>query len=176
MNTHADKAKQSGSRALSNQTNFNQPTNIQDNRPQAAQLQRLQYLADNGPKATQLKAIQNSDGNQKPPIQLYSVVRGGTCKADQFTNGSGVTSDNNGKLSGVSTQSKDGVDLNTLCGFFRNGQVGVAEDSDITGLGGELVHDGTRRNPNHATINGLTGAELEGIFTPTRNNPNKRTD
>ena len=83
-----------------------------------------------------------------------------------------------GKLSGISTQSDSTgtATLNTLCGFFRNGLVGVAQDSAITGAVGTITHDGGGHNPHHATVNNLTGAEAEGIFTPTIANPNRRTN
>jgi hypothetical protein len=131
-----------------------------------------------GAKAAQLK-LKKVDTfvdipSGKGTAQLYDVVRGGTCLEDQFVKGSGVSVGDEGKLSGVSTQSKDGVDRNTLCGFFKNGQVGVADSSAVTAAGGELVHDGHAKNPNHATINGLTGAKLETLFTPTIPNPNKK--
>jgi hypothetical protein len=132
-----------------------------------------------GAKALQLKSDEYSSVQRialpgTAAVQLYDVVRGGTCTAEQFSGGSGVTVGAENKLSGVSTQSKDGVDRNTLCGFFRNGQVGIADSSAITGAGGELVHDGGRSNPNHATVNGLTAAKLNELFTPTIANPNKK--
>lgn len=134
---------------------------------------------DMGAKALQMKTQLGSSGSvvqrksNAGTIQFYDVVRGGTCLKDQFISGSGVVKADDDTLSGVSTQSKNGVDRNTLCGFFRNGQVGIADDTDITGAGGELVHDGGK-NSNHATVNGLTGTELENIFTPTIANPNRR--
>jgi hypothetical protein len=132
-----------------------------------------------GAKALQLKSdemnsVQRVALQSTGAIQLYDVVRGGTCTAEQFSGGSGVTVGDENKLSGVSTQSKDGVERNTLCGFFRNGQVGIADSTAITGAGGELVHDGGRSNPNHATVNGLTAAKLKDLFTPTIANPNRR--
>jgi hypothetical protein len=99
------------------------------------------------------------------------VCRGGTCSAENFENGSGVTADSEGKLHGVSTQSKDGGTVIELSKPFKNGQVGVTTVGAIEAEGGEVVFDGTPGNPNHATVNGLTAEQLEKLFTPTIENP-----
>ena len=100
-----------------------------------------------------------------------SVVRGGTCTADNFAGGSGVTKDSNGLLSGVSTQSKTGAPVEDLSTPFKNNQVGVTTVGKIKAAGGTIVPDGHPGNPNHATINGLSAEKLEELFTPTHQNP-----
>jgi hypothetical protein len=61
--------------------------------------------------------------------------------------------------------------LDELAQAFKHNQVGVTTVGDIQRAGGQIVLDGTVRNPNHATINGLTAAQLEGLFSPTVLNP-----
>lgn len=92
------------------------------------------------------------------------VCRGGTCKAEQFRTGSGVTEKADGTLSGVSTQSKEGATVEELSRPFKNGKVGVTTAGDIRRAGGEVIADGTGRNPNHATVNGLSAEKLEELF------------
>lgn len=99
------------------------------------------------------------------------MCRGGQCKADNFSGGSGVSADADGILTGVSTQSRVGESVETLSQPFRNGQVGVTTVGDIKRAGGSIVLDGTPRNPNHATVNGLSSSQLENLFNPTITNP-----
>jgi RHS repeat-associated protein len=99
------------------------------------------------------------------------VCRGGACKAENFANGSGVTVAADGKLSGVSTQSRSGASVKELAQPFKNNQVGVTTAGDIRRAGGQVTPDGHPGNPNHATVDGLTAQQLEGLFSPTRPNP-----
>jgi RHS repeat-associated protein len=99
------------------------------------------------------------------------VCRGGTCQAANFAVGTGVNQSSTGALSGVSVQCRPGAALNELAQPFRHNQVGVTTVGDIQRAGGQIVLDGTTRNPNHATINGLTSLQLERLFTPTVLNP-----
>lgn len=104
-----------------------------------------------------------------PPDTL--VCRGGTCTAENFTGGSGVTTATDGTLSGISTQSRVGASVETLALPFRYGKVGVTTVGEIQAAGGRVVLDGTVRNPNHATVSGITAAQAESLFTPTIPNP-----
>jgi RHS repeat-associated protein len=105
------------------------------------------------------------------------VCRGGTCTAEQFRTGSGVTADANGKLHGVSTQARQGAKLETLAQPFRNGQVGVATVKDIERAGGKITLDGKLNSvngthmANHATVDGLTAEQAEKLFNPAKQNP-----
>ena len=99
------------------------------------------------------------------------VCRGGQCKAEQFSNGTGVTTLPDGTLTGVSTQSRVGASVETLSQPFRNGQVGVTTVGDIRKAGGKVEMDGTTRNPNHATVSGISASQAEALFTPTIPNP-----
>jgi hypothetical protein len=103
------------------------------------------------------------------------VCRGGECGADNFINGKGVTQDAQGKLSGVSTQSAAEESLTVLTKPFKNEQVGVTTAGEIRQAGGTVTRDGSTANPNHATVDGLTGQQLENLFTPTIRNPVPRS-
>ena len=99
------------------------------------------------------------------------VCRGGTCKADNFANGSGVVKSSDGTLDGISVQSKPGATVEELSQPFKNNQVGVTTVGEIRAEGGSIVFDGTKANPNHATVGGLTPEQAQRIFSPTIPNP-----
>lgn len=101
------------------------------------------------------------------------VVRGGTNKAEQFTNGSGATTGVDGKLSGVSVNSKATLSVQQLSDGIPNGKVGVTTVGDIRKLGGDVVPSPTRTNPNHATMFGITAEQAETLFNPVIINPAK---
>lgn len=111
--------------------------------------------------------------NGQTPSSSSLVCRGGTCMAENFANGSGVTQSADGMLNGVSVQSNNTGTVETLSLPFKNGQVGVTTVGDIQAAGGKIVYDGTPNNPSHATINGLTAEQLQKLFTPTIKNPAK---
>ena len=98
------------------------------------------------------------------------VARGGECDTKRFIEG--AEQNNNGVLKGISTQASPNADIETLSKPFKNGKVGVATVGQIEAAGGEIILDGVlnsekgKKNGNHATINGLTGEELEKIFKP----------
>jgi RHS repeat-associated protein len=113
-----------------------------------------------------------------PPNTI--VCRGGECTAQHFAPGrSGVTPGPGGTVNGVSTQSRPGAtraDLPELAQPFLNNQVGVTTVDAVRGAGGRATFDGTRPNPNHTTIDGLTPQQLESLFNPTVPNPVPKGD
>ncbi len=109
------------------------------------------------------KVLKNSD----------LVVRGGTNTADRFTNGSGVTTNANGTLNGVSVNSAPGASVEQLSAGIPNGQVGVSTVGDVRAAGGDVVPSGATNNPNHCTMCGVTATQAEELFTPTIPNPDK---
>lgn len=125
--------------------------------------------------STVMMSVGNNGGtnNGQTPAGSSIVCRGGTCLADNFANGSGITQNANGTLNGVSVQSSNSGTVQTLSLPFKNGQVGVTTVSEIEAAGGKVVYDGTSNNPNHATISGLTAQQLQSLFTPTIKNPTK---
>jgi hypothetical protein len=98
------------------------------------------------------------------------VVRGGMCLAANFSNGSGVVADANGRLSGVSTRSANDKSLAQLviAGNIQNNKIGVTTAKNIRDANGTIVADGPHY---HATVSGLTAQELEALFAQKYKNP-----
>ena len=101
------------------------------------------------------------------------VCRGGTCESAKFETGSGVTIDESGKLQGVSVNSAPGASVKELSSTIPNNQVGVSTVGDVRAAGGSVVPSPTPKNPNHATLGGITPEKAQELFTPTVRNPNK---
>ncbi len=99
------------------------------------------------------------------------VCRGGTCTAEQFRNGSGVTSNTDGTLNGISTQARPGATLDELAQPNQNNQVGVTTVGKVRAAGGTVTLDGSAGNPNHATVGGISAETAERLFNPTEPNP-----
>jgi hypothetical protein len=114
-----------------------------------------------------------SPGPQLPDSTL--VVRGGTCTADSFTKGSGVKTDAQGKLSGVSVNAAANLTLDQLTKGVPHNQVGVTTVGAINQAGGQVVPDPTKGNPNHALVSGVSAAQLSQLFTQgLQKNPNAK--
>jgi RHS repeat-associated protein len=97
------------------------------------------------------------------------VCRGGVCKAENFI--AGAEKNKDGILSGVSTQSAEGASLNVLAQPFKNEKVGITTAGEVRAAGGTITADGSIPNPNHASIDGLTGQQLESLFSNVITNP-----
>jgi len=110
------------------------------------------------------KSVLNADVN---------VVRGGTCLACQFENGSGVTINSNGLLNGVSVNSVERLSVKELSAGIPNGKIGTTTVSQIEALGGKVSASPTKNNPFHATLSGITPQQAEKLFNPTIKNPLK---
>lgn len=102
------------------------------------------------------------------------VCRGGSCTADKFANGSGVTVDASGKLNGVSVNSAAGKSLDELTVGIPHNKVGVTTVGDVRKAGGDVIPSPTKNNPNHATLQGITPQQAQDLMTPTVRNPNAR--
>jgi RHS repeat-associated protein len=100
------------------------------------------------------------------------VCRGGTCTAERFASGSGVITNSDGTLSGVSVNSASGVSIQELTSNIPNKQVGVTTVGNIRAAGGNVIPFPLDNNPYHAIMNGLTPSIAEFLFTPTIRNPN----
>ena len=107
-------------------------------------------------------------GNDTP------VVRGCTNKADQFTNGSGVTTGSDGKSNGVSVNSSNGLNIDQLSEGIPNGKIGTTTVGEIRDIGGDVIPSPNGRNPNHATLSGITANQAEELFNPVIPNPSKK--
>lgn len=101
------------------------------------------------------------------------VVRGGTCLACQFENGSGVVVDANGLLNGVSVNSVPGLSISELSVGIPNGKIGTTTVKAIEKIGGKVVASPTKNNPFHSTLSGITAQQAEGLFSPVIKNPLK---
>ena len=121
------------------------------------------------PSSTGGRGAGGSGGGRPSDSDL--VCRGGACKAENFNNGSGVSRASDGTLRGVSTQCRPGAAVDELAGAFKHNQVGVTTVGEIRAAGGRVTLDGRPGNPNHATVDGLNGSNLERLFTPTIPNP-----
>jgi RHS repeat-associated protein len=100
------------------------------------------------------------------------VCRGGTCTAERFADGSGVTLDSQGQLQGVSVNSAPGKTLQELTTMIKNRQVGVSTVEEVRAAGGTITSSPTPNNPFHCTMCGLTPQRAEQPFSPTVRNPN----
>lgn len=100
------------------------------------------------------------------------VCRGGSCTAERFVQGSGVSLDKAGKLQGVSVNSAPGASLEKLTSTIPNKQVGVTTVGKIRQAGGTVTPSPTTNNPTHCTMCGITPTQAEKLFRPTVPNPN----
>lgn len=102
-----------------------------------------------------------------------NVVRGGTNTADRFSNGSGVTTNADGTLNGVSVNSAPGASVEQLSQGIPNGQVGTTTVGEIRAAGGDVIPSPTANNPNHCTMCNISPQKAEELFTPTIKNPSR---
>jgi hypothetical protein len=109
------------------------------------------------------------------------VVRGGQNLPESFAKGSGVTIDAGGKVQGVSVNAAPGLSVKELTapdsaiGYpgIPHNQVGVTTVGRIRASGGDVSSSPRKRNPNHATLSGLTPEQASSLFRPTVGNPNR---
>jgi hypothetical protein len=109
------------------------------------------------------------------------VVRGGLNLPESFANASGATVDSGGQLQGVSVNAAPGLSVKELTtpdpqtGYpgIPHNRVGVTTVGKVRALGGEVVPSPRRKNPNHATLSGLTPEQASRLFQPTVKNPNR---
>lgn len=97
------------------------------------------------------------------------VCRGGSCTADSFRNGTGVTSDATEKLSGISTGIGDSVTAASK--NIPHPKVGVSTVGDIRKAGGQVVND----KGNHADVSGITAQQASELFKNVVKNPNRKS-
>lgn len=96
--------------------------------------------------------------------------------AENFTNGSGVTTDSEGLLHGVSVNSAPGRTVEELSRGIPNNQIGVSTVGRIRQAGGDVIPKptvGARPNPYHCEMCGITAKRASELFTPTRRHPHK---
>jgi RHS repeat-associated protein len=112
---------------------------------------------------------------QAPPDPSTFVCRGGMCTAALFSGGTGVTMSGTGLLYGVSVNTMVGKSIAQLACGIKNGKIGITTTGQIQAMGGSIVPKPTPQNPYHATVNGLTPAQLQALFTakPPIANPSR---
>lgn len=109
------------------------------------------------------------------------VVRGGENLPESFAQGSGVTVDATGKVQGVSVNAAPGFTVkeltapNAQTGYpgIPHNQVGVTTVGRIRAHGGVVDPLPRKKNPNHATLSGLTPEQASSLFRPTVKNPSR---
>ncbi len=107
------------------------------------------------------------------------VVRGGLNLPKNFEQGSGVDTDSDGKLHEVSVNSAVGASVaelaapNAATGYpgILNNQIGATTVGNVRVAGGDVAPSPTKKNPNHATLKGLTPEQARELFRPTIHNP-----
>ena len=102
------------------------------------------------------------------------VCRGGSCRAANFAEASGATKAADGTMQGVSVNSAAGLSLEELSVGIPHGKLGVTTVGEIRKAGGNVVASPSGKNPNHATMNGVSPERAEQLFTPTVRNPNAK--
>ena len=109
------------------------------------------------------------------------VVRGGMNRPESFAEGSGVSIGTDGKVDGVSVNSAAGASVTELTapnaatrypGIPHN-QLGVTTVGKVRAAGGDVVASGTKKNPNHAILSGVTPDQASELFRPTIDNPSR---
>ncbi|WP_339071726.1 RHS repeat-associated core domain-containing protein [Pseudomonas idahonensis] len=101
------------------------------------------------------------------------VCRGGSCTAEKFSQGSGVTEDNDKKPEGASVNSAPNKTLSELTEGIPHSKVGITTAGQIRAKGRDVISSPTRNNKDHATLSGITAEQAEVLMTPTVNNPNR---
>jgi hypothetical protein len=125
-----------------------------------------------GHGADTLRQVSGPPDKGKLPDRA-AVCRGGSCTADRFANGSGVSLDPGGRLQNVSVNSAPGKPLDILAAGIPNGQIGATTVGAIRKAGGDVVPSPTANNPHHCTMCGITPQQAQDLFTPTRRNPDR---
>jgi RHS repeat-associated protein len=100
------------------------------------------------------------------------VCRGGSCSADKFSGGKGVTLDSNGKMNNVSVNSANGKSLTQLTNNLPHSKVGVTTVGAVREAGGDVIASPSKANPDHATLQGITPHQAQQLMTPAVKNPN----
>jgi RHS repeat-associated protein len=119
--------------------------------------------AGNNVATTTARNAQTALGSKVPD----STTVWGVCKADSFTNGTGVTTDaTTGKLSNVSVGIGDSVQ--DASKNILHSKVGVTTAGDIRAAGGQIVND----KGNHANVSGITAVQAAELFQKVVKNPN----
>jgi len=101
------------------------------------------------------------------------VCRGGTCSAERFRQGSGVTLDTGGRLVGVSVNCAAMTAIEALSAAIPNRQIGVTTVGSIRHIGGTVIPAPSANNRFHCVLGGITPQQAARLFSPAVANPNR---
>lgn len=102
-----------------------------------------------------------------------NVCRGGSCSADHFRNGTGVTVDAQGKLQNVSVNSASNASVPELSTKILHGKVGSTTVGQVRAAGGDVIPTPNTHNLTHCTLCGITPEQAEALFK-TEPNPSRK--
>lgn len=114
----------------------------------------------------------NLGSPQQLPGEAF-VCGGGTCSADLFRKGSGVSVDGEGRLQGVSLNCAPSVSVAALTAPMPHRSAGVTTVGAIRRLGGSVTPARSGKNDFHCILDGITAEQAAGLFTPAIANPNR---
>jgi RHS repeat-associated protein len=117
----------------------------------------------------ELKQAEHAANSVDDVPDALVLARGGTNTPERFSVGSGVTTDANGTLSGVSVNS--GTTIEDAARGIPHTQIGVTTAGDVRRAGGSVTRDPLPDNPGHCLVSGCTAETFSDLFTPTIKNP-----
>lgn len=96
-------------------------------------------------------------------------MRGGRNRSEDIARGIGTHPSG---ITGISVECAIGISISELAVAIPHGQLGITTVGEVRREGGDVIHT-SGRSPNHATLTGLTPAQISQLFTPTILNPAK---
>ncbi len=99
------------------------------------------------------------------------VIRGGQCLPENWLGGNGVTIDSNGLMNGASVQSSGYKSASELAASVPHPQVGQTTVGAVRAAGGDVIPSPNPRNPDHATLSGLSPDDASMVTRPTNKYP-----
>jgi hypothetical protein len=121
----------------------------------------------NGWRAANAVRVAASAADDVPDTLV--LARGGANTAERFSSGSGVVTNADGTLSGVSVNS--GRTIQEAAQGIRHSKIGVTTAGEVRRAGGTVTRDPLPDNPGHCLLSGCTADTFSRLFTPTIKNP-----
>jgi hypothetical protein len=95
------------------------------------------------------------------------VIRGGQNRPEDIQRGIGTHPSG---ITGISVQCGVGLTFVELCDMIPHSQVGSTTVGAVRAAGGDVIRT-SGRSASHATLTGLTPAEISLLLNPTFSNP-----
>ena len=95
------------------------------------------------------------------------VMRGGRNRAEDIQRGMGTHPSG---ITGISVECGIEVTISELAAAIPHGQLGITTVGEVRREGEDVIYT-TGRSPNHATLTGLTPAQISQLLIPTITNP-----